>query len=108
MPEVPVVREAGGGRSVPHCRKHGPDVVCCGPGGVCRALLESRGAYPGSGRGWMLPEEQKCWLLGGDVMGRGFPLGFSLSRSGLVISAPPAAWASNPRLVILLAGWKRL
>lgn len=111
VPEVPVVREAGGGRSVPHCREHGPDIVCCGPGGVCRALLESRGMYPGSVRGWMLPGEQKCWLLGGDVMGRGFPLGFfSFSLWWLVVSAPPAAWACNQSawLVILLAGWRRL
>lgn len=47
VPEVPVLRETSCGCSVPHCCKHGPDTVCCGPGGVCRALLESRGTNPG-------------------------------------------------------------
>lgn len=94
VPEVPVLKEAGCGRPVPHCCKHGPDVVCCRSGGVCGALLESGCMHPGGNKDWVLPGEQKHWCLGRDVTGRGLSLGLlSFFLWWLLVCAPPGAWA---------------
>lgn len=107
VPEVPVLGEAGCGRPVPHCRKHGPDIVCCRPGGVCRALLESGGMHPGGDKGWMLPGEQKHWRLGGDVMGGRLSLGFFSLFLWWLLVHPQVPALEPVRLVTQLAGWRR-
>lgn len=103
VPEVPVLREAGCGCPFPHCCKHGPDTVCCRSGGVCRALLESRGKCPGRDRGWMFPGEQKCcWLW--DVTGRQDSLGFVSLMSAGSATTGTWAWTCEAGLHSLLAG----
>lgn len=88
VPEVPVLRETSCGCSVPHCCKHGPDTVCCGPGGVCRALLESRGTNPG-GDGCCL-ESRNFWSWE-EMWGEGtFSRVLLLSLWWLFVQAP---WA---------------
>lgn len=105
VPEVPVIREAGCGCPFPHCCKHGPDIVCCRSGGVCRALLEPRGKCPGGNKGWMFPGEQKCcWLR--DVMGRQLSLGFVSFFFWCLLVLQPQVPGLEPVRLVYTACWQ--